>query len=80
MSIRVERSGDDLVVELDDDGRGFDQPPPGSGTGWPTYGLAAMRERAGAIGATLTWGTGPAGGGRVRLAVPVRAAAIDGGS
>jgi signal transduction histidine kinase len=80
VSIRVERSGDDLVVELDDDGRGFDPASSGSGTGWPTYGLAAMRERAAAIGATLTWGTGPAGGGSVRLAVPVRAAAIDGGA
>lgn len=40
-------------------------------TDWPRYGLDSMRERAAAIGGTVTWSTPPGGGTEVRIVVPI---------
>ncbi|WP_033340210.1 sensor histidine kinase [Catenuloplanes japonicus] len=55
-----------LVVEVTDTGGG----PGVMGTGG--HGIAGMRERAGAVGGTLTVGSGPDGGFRVRADLPLR--------
>jgi signal transduction histidine kinase len=70
--VRLERAGDDLHLELTDDGRGFGAPSDVAGGAWPRYGLPAMRERADAIDARISWGDAPSGGGRVILDVPLR--------
>ena len=58
-----------LRVEIADDGRGFrsERREP---KGWPRFGLQTMRERAGAIGATLDVITAPGEGTRVIVLVP----------
>ncbi|HET8593337.1 MAG TPA: GAF domain-containing protein [Solirubrobacterales bacterium] len=75
--IHLRRIGDELVIELVDDGRGFDRPSPWPSSDWPHYGQAAMRERADAIGAEIAWGTSATGGGFLRLAVPLRRLAVE---
>jgi signal transduction histidine kinase len=71
VAVRLDRVDDGLLVELVDDGRGIDEPSPDRPTDWRHYGQAAMRERAADIGGRISWGTGPAGGGFIRLAVPL---------
>ena len=69
--VRVRGGVDDdrLVLEVRDNGRGFD---PGS-VGDGRFGLAGMRERATQIGAELEIESAPRKGTRVRLVVPVGA-------
>ena len=60
------RSGDaSVVLEVTDDGRGFDP-----GTPSRQYGLASMRERARAVGGRLRVRSEPGAGTSVRLEVP----------
>ena len=75
--IHLRRIGDELVIDLADDGRGFDRPSASPSSDWPHYGQAAMRERAAAIGAEIAWGTAATGGGFLRLAVPLRRLAME---
>ena len=69
-SVLLEVAGSSLVLSVTDDGRGMaaveDRP-----TDWPHYGLAAMRERASAVGGAIEWVRTPEGGTLVRLMVPV---------
>lgn len=71
--------GGDLVVEVTDDGRGpaaIDADPgdrDGAGRGAAGFGLVGMRERAAAVGGTVTHDVGPDGGWRVRAVLPVLA-------
>jgi signal transduction histidine kinase len=71
VAIHLDRVGDELEVELTDDGRGFVELSARDGD-WPRYGMAAMHERAAAIGARIAVSTGPSGGGVVTLDVPIR--------
>ena len=60
------RSGDSvLVLEVDDDGDGFDEPAPSAGG----IGLRVMRYRARLIGGILEIGSAPAGGARISCRV-----------
>jgi len=68
--IRLERDGDDLQVQIRDDGRGFAATAE-NGEDWPHYGQAAMRERAAAIGGRIDWSNDAGGGGVVTLDVPI---------
>ncbi len=64
--IRLTRERAALTLTVEDDGHGLD----GAGTGHGT-GLANMADRMDAVGGVLEIGATPAGGVRVRAAVPV---------
>lgn len=72
VTIRVDEVDDTLVVEVEDDGRGFE---PASSTGpddGPArLGLATMTERAAGVGGRIEWRPGADGGTVVRLAIPL---------
>ncbi|WP_367138245.1 sensor histidine kinase [Saccharothrix sp. HUAS TT1] len=65
--VRVRPEREDVVVEVEDDGAG----EPGE----PGNGILGMRERAQALGGSLTAGRGPGGGFRVRARLPLGARA-----
>ncbi|MEV4257363.1 histidine kinase [Spirillospora sp. NPDC049652] len=67
VTVRIERSEDALVVQVDDDGCG-----PSGGTGGG-HGLRGMRERAVSMGGEVSAGPGPDGGFRVRARLPLPA-------
>jgi two-component system sensor histidine kinase UhpB len=62
--VKLELSGGRPLLEVDDDGHGFD------GDGAEGGGVRGMRERAVLIGATLRLGPSPLGGARVTLELP----------
>ncbi|MFE0526538.1 sensor histidine kinase [Micromonospora parva] len=64
--IRVRPDHDDVLVEVEDDGT--------SQPGTPGSGIVGMRERARALGGSLSAGSQPDGGFRVRARLPVRPA------
>lgn len=72
-TVSFDAAGEDLVITVSDDGRGFD---PGAlvRTGWPRFGLQTMRERAGAIGGRLSITSALRDGTQVTLTVPARRA------
>ncbi|RBQ15617.1 sensor histidine kinase [Spongiactinospora rosea] len=61
-TVRIRRSGGTLLVEVDDEGHGTPCAP--------GYGITGMRERAAALGGTLTAGPRPGGGFRVAAEIP----------
>ena len=65
-----------LLVEVEDDGRGFDPAAPAP-TGWPRFGLQTMRERAAAVGGRLELDSGPGRGTSLRVTVPTHGEARD---
>ena len=69
-SVATRIEGEDWVVEVRDDGRGFE---PGTvvAPGRRNYGLQFMRERADLIGARLDVRSQPDGGTVVRVAIPI---------
>ena len=68
-SVATRIEGADWVVEVTDDGRGFDHGAIAA-HGRRNYGLRFMRERAELIGARLDVRSRPDGGTVVRLAIP----------
>jgi signal transduction histidine kinase len=71
-------AGTELEVVVTDDGQGIDPTAPPADR--PRYGIEAMRERAGSIGARVDWSTPDSGGCRVRLAIAIEAAAEPAGT
>jgi len=67
--VRVTRDGDDVRVEVTDDGVGA------GGAGGSGNGLRGMRERAAALEGALESGPAAGGGWQVRARLPVRTAA-----
>ncbi|WP_018654071.1 GAF domain-containing sensor histidine kinase [Actinomadura flavalba] len=67
VTVRLKVRGARLVVEVVDDGRGFD--PGENGRNGGGLGLASMAERAASVGAVLTIDAVPAKGTTVRLEV-----------
>lgn len=61
--IRVRPDRDDVLVDVEDDGAGAPGPP--------GNGILGMRERARALGGSLTTGPGPDGGFQVRARLPL---------
>jgi len=67
--VRVARDGEQLRVEVVDDGAGA----VANGAGGSGSGVRGMRERAAALGGTLDAGPGDRGGWRVAATLPARA-------
>jgi PAS domain S-box-containing protein len=66
--IRVECDPDTIILEISDDGVGFD-----TGGDFPGHlGLRSMRERAEGLGGTLKVESAPGEGTRIRALIPVR--------
>jgi signal transduction histidine kinase len=66
-SVRVRRSPDNVAVEIEDDGCGFDTAQPSRG-----FGLSGMQERATMAGGSLRVTSEPGNGTTVRATVPAR--------
>ncbi len=79
VSVRVSRTIDEVDVEIEDDGRGFDPWVAEAGSDWPHLGLVGMRERAAAAGGTVEWRRTGDHGTLVRLTVPAKRTALPGG-
>jgi signal transduction histidine kinase len=60
--VRVRPEGEDVLVEVEDNGTGA--------AGEPGHGILGMRERVRALGGSLTTGPGPDGGFRVCARLP----------
>jgi signal transduction histidine kinase len=71
-TVHVSYGADDLVVEIDDDGRGATNATNATGGG---KGILGMRERATALGGDLQAGPRPEGGFRVTATLPLDGAA-----
>jgi signal transduction histidine kinase len=69
-TVSLELAGDELRLEVEDDGRGFDPDSPAR-TGWPRFGLQTMRERAHALGGTFELRSSPGAGTSIVVQVPV---------
>ena len=65
VSVSLTRTSRRVILEVSDDGTGFDPGLASSG-----LGLASMRERAAAVGGLLKITSAPGAGTTVRLAVP----------
>jgi signal transduction histidine kinase len=73
ITVRLEADGGRAVLEVADDGRGFDvTAPPRNGAGLG-LGLHTMRDRVTELGGLLTVESGPGAGTRVRASFPLRA-------
>jgi signal transduction histidine kinase len=70
VSVSLAMDGDDLLVEVSDDGHGFGPETP------PGVGLGSMRERAVLIGAELEIESEAERGTSVRLRVPLSRRAL----
>jgi len=68
VQVRLRREGDALLLQVRDDGRGFDAAAAGRGK---SFGLLGMQERAVALGGTLEIDSAPGQGTTVRVAVPL---------
>jgi two-component system, NarL family, sensor histidine kinase UhpB len=68
--LRLDRSGPWVVLDVDDDGCGFEPSHVEVVPGHQGFGLTSMRERVQAIGGQLTIATQPGGGTRVQARVP----------
>jgi signal transduction histidine kinase len=63
--VRLARDDEGIVLEVDDDGAGFDAAAPSSG-----MGLTNLRERAASLGATLELASTPGEGTTLRVRLP----------
>jgi signal transduction histidine kinase len=66
---RVE--GGTLVVEIEDDGKGFDPGEVTRRAGRPHFGLLGVRERVDLLGGKLTIDSAPGRGTRLHIEVPL---------
>jgi signal transduction histidine kinase/PAS domain-containing protein len=68
--VDVRREGDDIVLEVADDGEGFAADRPERAQADGAIGLASCRERLEALGGSLAVGAAPGEGTRVRAVAP----------
>ncbi len=69
VAIRATCEGPDLVLAIQDDGRGMEANV-GGPSDWPHYGLGTMAARAASAGGRVSWSNVPEGGTRVELRLP----------
>lgn len=69
-AVTVTYLGDEVRLDIADNGRGFDPAAPGSGPADRGHGLPAMRARVGQLGGTLAVESAPGDGTVVSVAVP----------
>ena len=72
-TVRLTVDAEQLRVEIEDDGCGFDLARPVR-TGWPHFGLQTMKERAQAIGGAFTVESRPGAGTHVVVRLPANGA------
>ena len=65
VNLTLSYMGDQVTLDVQDDGAGFDPTAPGNGVG-----LAAMRERAAQLGGTVSVESRPGGGATVAVSIP----------
>lgn len=76
VTVRIEREGHAVVMEVMDNGQGFEQ----SDRGYPaSLGLLGMRERAAALGGLTTVTSAPGRGTTVHVTLPLSRPPRDGG-
>jgi signal transduction histidine kinase len=66
VTLRLARQDGELLLEIGDDGRGFDSSEPFPGH----FGLLSMRERAAELGGTCSIDSAPSQGTRLRVCIP----------
>jgi signal transduction histidine kinase len=69
--IQVGIEGDEVVVEIEDDGQGFDQDAAARQEGRRPWGLMGIRERAEILGGVARVESAPGQGTRVEVRIPV---------
>jgi signal transduction histidine kinase len=74
--VRISRDGDQLVLEVEDAGRGFTPGVDTEGEG-RGLGLISMRERAAQLGGTFRLYSAPGHGTRVRVKIPLEPSGTD---
>ncbi len=67
VTVELEATPEAVVLQVADDGKGFD---PGSNQSGPTMGLQGMRERLAALGGELTVDAAPGRGTRLVASLP----------
>jgi signal transduction histidine kinase len=73
--VQVGREGGEVVIEIEDDGKGFDPETVAEREGRKHWGLLGIRERAEILGGTARIESAPGQGTRVEVRIPVPAAA-----
>jgi signal transduction histidine kinase len=71
-TVRLVYAPAELVVQVDDDGKGVEPPSAADGSLRPGRGLVGMRERVHALGGTFAAGPRPGRGFRVRARFPLQ--------
>lgn len=71
MNLRVERTPQDIVMIIEDDGAGFDPQKLGSHQQKRHLGLISMRERAEILGGSLDVFTAPGKGTTIQVRIPI---------
>jgi len=68
VEVVLEVEGEELVVQVHDDGKGGSA----AGSGTPGFGLTGLQERVAAVGGRAAAGPAPEGGFTVRAVLPLR--------
>lgn len=77
VTIRLAIDARRLVIDVEDDGRGFDSAHLGAmAPDWPQAGIIGMRKRAASLGGTIHWEGAPSGGTIVRVVIPLEIGAM----
>jgi len=72
VTVRLDAVSDRIVLQIEDDGRGFD---PSAVVSPPALGLIGMVERAKALGGDVSFGRGAERGAIVTASIPLARAA-----
>ncbi|HQV69566.1 MAG TPA: PAS domain-containing sensor histidine kinase [Thermoflexales bacterium] len=71
VAVRVDMAGSDILIDVIDDGQGFDKARLANGDG-RRFGQSIMRERAAEIGGTVTVKSAPGQGTHLTISAPIQ--------